>query len=328
MTANGSATETTTVLTLTFDKAIEGLAAADIALTAGETGAIKGALTAKTNGVYELAVSGITKGGEVTVAVAKTNYTITPAYKTVTVNYKAASVAVGDFYMKDGTLLPGATILTAEQQADCIGIVYWTGDPTANDEALKAAHPTCTHGLVVALKNAGTSAWQVTASSVSAWVTDKTSYAPIASGEELNDPINKIMGYNNTKAIEAFNASLTADWYKVNWVDQLVAYRMAVPTPANNSGWFVPSMKELTLLCGLNNQDENVFKDSYGTDNRDAINTQLAKVAGSNQIVLDYYWSSTQHSREEFAWRIYFEFGLTKDNPKELDGNIRVVSAF
>ena len=87
LTANGSTTETTTALTLTFDKAIEGLTAEDITLTAGETSATKGALTDKGNGVYELAVSGITKEGSVTVAVAKTGYEITPTSQDVTVSY-------------------------------------------------------------------------------------------------------------------------------------------------------------------------------------------------------------------------------------------------
>ena len=91
LTANGDANTTTTVLTLTFDKAIEGLAADDITLTAGETGAAKGALTDKTGGVYELAVSDITKTGEVTVAVAKTGYTITPASKKVEVKLAAVN---------------------------------------------------------------------------------------------------------------------------------------------------------------------------------------------------------------------------------------------
>ena len=89
LTANGSDTETTSALTLTFDKVIEGLAADDITLTAGETGATKGALTAKGEGVYELAISGIAKAGDVTVAVAKDGYTITPASQKVAVSYVA-----------------------------------------------------------------------------------------------------------------------------------------------------------------------------------------------------------------------------------------------
>jgi hypothetical protein len=74
-------------LTLTFDKAVEGLSAADITLNAGSTGTEKGSLTAAgTAGVYELAVSGVSSAGNVTVTVSKTGYTFTPASKTVAVS--------------------------------------------------------------------------------------------------------------------------------------------------------------------------------------------------------------------------------------------------
>lgn len=87
LTANGSATETTTKLTLTFDKDIEGLVADDISLMVGNTGAVKGVLTANGSGVYELGVTGITVGGAVTVTVSKAGHEIIPASQTVTVYY-------------------------------------------------------------------------------------------------------------------------------------------------------------------------------------------------------------------------------------------------
>ena len=87
LTADGSATATTTKLTLTFNKDITGLSANDITLTANGTGAAKGALTAKGSGVYELALSGITASGPVTVGVTKSGYAITPASKDVAVYY-------------------------------------------------------------------------------------------------------------------------------------------------------------------------------------------------------------------------------------------------
>lgn len=258
--------------------------------------------------------------------------TIQANYRTkITGEYqpKPTPLAVGDFYMSDGTWLPGATTLTAEQQAACIGIVYWTGDPTKDDAALKAAHPNCTNGLVVALKEDGPSAWQSTfkayAKTVNEWTTVNTSYAPIISGDALTDPINKIMGYNNTKAIEAFNAANSAN--KVEAIEKVAAYQTAVPTPASNSGWFLPSTKELTLLCGLVNQDKNVFEDIYGTGNRDAINAQLAKIDGSIQISKNH-WSSTEGSRYA-AWLVLFDKGITNDGIKNLGNtSVRVVSAF
>lgn len=241
---------------------------------------------------------------------------------------KPTPAMVGDFYMKDGTWLPGTTTLSAEQQADCIGIVYWTGDPTINDAALKAAHPNCTHGLVVALKEE-ISAWQSPYEydkPVNTWTITNTTYAPILSGQELTDPINKIMGYNNTKAIEAFNAANSA--YKVEAIEKVAAYQAAVETPASNSGWFLPSMKELSLLCGLDNQDLNVYNDKFGKGNRDAINAQLTKITNSTQISKNYYWSSTEYSFG-LVWFVIFDGGATGTNYKNnSSGSVRVVSAF
>jgi hypothetical protein len=86
LTANGSAggTDMTTKLTLTFDKDITDLNAEDIYLIANY-GTKKGGLTKTGTGIYDLAISGITSGGDVTVKVSKSGYVITPESKTVTV---------------------------------------------------------------------------------------------------------------------------------------------------------------------------------------------------------------------------------------------------
>jgi formylglycine-generating enzyme required for sulfatase activity len=86
LTANGSATATTTALTLTFSQAISGLAAGDITLTPNSTGAVKGALSG-TSPTYTLALSGISAGGMVGIGVAKTGYTISGSPRSVTVFY-------------------------------------------------------------------------------------------------------------------------------------------------------------------------------------------------------------------------------------------------
>ena len=71
--ANGVAnTVTTTALTLTFSDSVSGITAADITVGAGATGAVAGALTeiAPNDGTtFELALSGITRAGNVSVAV-------------------------------------------------------------------------------------------------------------------------------------------------------------------------------------------------------------------------------------------------------------------
>ena len=85
--ADGSASDTTTKLTLTFDKDISGLSASDITLNAGSTGASKGSLAKTGTGVYELGVSGISAAGQVSVRVSKSGFIISPASLDVDVIY-------------------------------------------------------------------------------------------------------------------------------------------------------------------------------------------------------------------------------------------------
>jgi uncharacterized repeat protein (TIGR02543 family) len=72
--ANGDATLTTTVLTLTFNRAIPGLSADDIVLT-GIPGVTKGQLSG-TGPSYTLPISGFTEGGTLSVSVSKEGYTV------------------------------------------------------------------------------------------------------------------------------------------------------------------------------------------------------------------------------------------------------------
>jgi len=84
VTANGSASQSTTQLTLTFDKEINGLTAADITLSGKIV--IKGILSG--SNPYTLPISGFTSGGTLSVAVAKSGYTINDSPKTVNIYYK------------------------------------------------------------------------------------------------------------------------------------------------------------------------------------------------------------------------------------------------
>lgn len=248
----------------------------------------------------------------------------------------AAQAVIGDFSFSDGTFGDGrTTTLNAEQMTACIGIVYWLGDPTTDDNALKRDYSSCTHGLIVALTDVQ-STWQsqfVTyGNTVNDWTivyaTDFTQ--PIISSYGANDPINKIMGYNNTEAILAFNATPDNNGYKVEAVKKVLDCREATPVvPASSSPWFLPSEKELTLLCGLTPpQNGTVFEDGYGTDNRDEMNFQLAKITtGAKQIDSTPYWSSSEINSTK-SWLVHFESGTTTTYDKNLTGRVRCVRAF
>jgi hypothetical protein len=80
---------TTDKLTLQFDRDIEGLAAGDITLDAGSTGAKKKELfkNMDTAGKYTLELEGVKAAGTITVTVKKSGYIIDPESKSATVQY-------------------------------------------------------------------------------------------------------------------------------------------------------------------------------------------------------------------------------------------------
>lgn len=71
------------------------------------------------------------------------------------VTITAAPLAVGDFYYSDGTWSQ-----SLDPAKTPIGVVFYVGDITEYDPLLKAEHPYCTHGLVVALDEMNSIGWQ------------------------------------------------------------------------------------------------------------------------------------------------------------------------
>ena len=251
---------------------------------------------------------------------------------------KEHSLQIGDFFMKDGSLVGKDEKLTTAQQAACIGIVYWVGDPTKplrdrtepnlqGDATLATDHPGCTHGLVVSLGEESC-AWQASQTFVQEWLESNPSdkFLPVRSGYGASDPLNNIQGYNNTKAIEAFNASSDNSGNQVYVVQKVVEYRKRVPAPVASSGWYVPSEKELTLLCG--EDVDNIFYNNFGgTDNRDLINRKLALIGGATPLSSSSnYWSSTESSYSS-AFNVNFYDGNVVSSNK-YDNSFRVRFSF
>ena len=256
--------------------------------------------------------------------------------------FTADDLKIGDYYYSDGTTSDGGyrkytddttdtldikPVLTNPNTGDertCIGIVYWVGDPTkitpANDAAsisnkdnlqgdktLANDHKDCTHGLVVSLDEV-TCAWQASDTSVQDWLNSNHSgkFLSVQSGYGASDPLNNIQGYNNTKAIEAFNASPANSGSQVHVVQKVVEYRKNVPAPAASSGWYVPSAKELTLLCGTD--VDNIWNNnSGGITNRELINRKLLLISGATPLSSSsFYWSSTEYSRDSAFYVRFF----------------------
>ncbi len=185
----------------------------------------------------------------------------------------------GDFAMIDGTFADKDATLSAEQIAGCTGIVFWTeaektiSSTTLADDAVMAEDfPLCTHGLIVALKNISNSMiYQTKGSSdcQSVWNDFQKGSTKYGSGSKYKavapdfdkesevgydystDPFNQILGYQNTKVTLAYNdyASAQDGWAIVQPVAALGAFEKDNPAPAGSTGWYIPSIKELTLLA-------------------------------------------------------------------------------
>lgn len=249
---------------------------------------------------------------------ANTRYTLTP---TIDIGeYGLDKAKVGDFYCSaekaDGTtigyLIPCDAVAIPEG-TNCIGIVFWTGDATSKDKTLKTYHKGCTHGLVVALTEES-SVWQSPYRdkdriTVQNWLDANKSnmFLPVQSGIGATDPLNNIQGYNNTKAIEEYNAADANSGYVVQAIQKVVEYRSKVPAPSNSSDWYLPSEKELTLLCGKEKTD--IGDSTVGTDNKNTINSKLQSVSGATQLSSSNYWSSTEY-KHSMAYFVRFSDGF------------------
>lgn len=253
--------------------------------------------------------------GNVT-AVAEGNAVITARNGEVSATCEVSVVsdrlpAIGDFYYSDGTW---DSELDPEKKV--IGVVFWTGDPRATDAALAKEHPECSHGLVVSLGGEETPAWQPNhkafGRTVGSWVEENTEYASPTTGTGDGEPFNFINGYNNTKACEAFNEA-NPD-YKVTAIDPVQTYRKTVPAPESSSDWYLPSSKELSLMCA--GDCEGGIWYHRNTEMAKKINEKLALVSGQQFSTSLYYWTSSEITALEAAV-LYFGVGYLDICPKE-----------
>jgi len=132
--ANGNDDVSTTTLTLTFDTEITGLTASHITLSSS-TGATKGALSGSGQS-YNLAVSGITSSGIVTITVAKVGNFNIIGTQTVQVVYSAKQGAAKFFgdYVATYSLSGTPTTETITISANKIEIYELkTGQTTKDD---------------------------------------------------------------------------------------------------------------------------------------------------------------------------------------------------
>lgn len=238
---------------------------------------------------------------------------------------------VGDFFYSDGSW---STELDASKTP--IGVVFYVGDPGVDDAALRADFPGCTHGLVVGLKQAKCE-WQDAYSdfgddyemTVGEWIEENSDYVSITTrSEAMTSVFNKIMGYNNTKGIDVYNDEFGWD-YEVLVGANVSSVMSLTPAPSNTSGWYVPSVKEVSLLCSgdiAGNIGDLGYEDIPDNANAILINARLEQIPGATALS-EVYWSSTEYT-ESSVHTIQFKNGLIMQTSKGGSNALRPVLAF
>ena len=289
------------------------------------------------------------------------------ACKTLIAEYTAADVKKGDYIYKDGTTSDGglrklydngdvvceATKPQPRATADnpVVGIVFWTPSETltegrqtparlTDDKILAADYPACTHGLAVAMNHCyynsyPSTVWQSDCKSLqnfqkSANFTHprKADFAPIASAGGRGSSINYILGYQNTIILRAFNDYCRANGKTGNLVIPVTTSPSDV-APSGSTGWYLPSEKELYILCYYD-VDDIYNKIGTGTRvpaTRDIVDASLSAAGGQTLASDMVLWSSTEYDNR-IAHSLDFRVSKNNGTRKEAGNRVRMVCAF
>nr|WP_129732902.1 fimbrillin family protein [Parabacteroides goldsteinii] len=280
-------------------------------------------------------------------AATATTENVTGIYKIYTVDDGKETtterpLAEGDFYMKDGTVLPkeafGDKEMPDDVKQDCIGVVFWVGEKEEThwtqtghwhgDHLLTHDHPTCTHGMVVALQNASESpvAWATKSKEQTLW-----GWANAFSGFTDNEKSLWKMVLNSDTNYGYVRSALFGLYTAYNTDAEFPAYEAVKvyagihPTPEGCSGWFFPSQYELATMW-FDSPDK--FPGKIEPIMLNKINPQIEKAGGSK--LKELYWSSLEINMDD-AWIINFESQSNffyRTESQDTQCNVRAVLAF
>ena len=250
------------------------------------------------------------------------------------------SLKAGDYYMQDGSILPGDEDVKPfrdELRKSCLGVVFWVGEiegkhwtqtgSLKGDRLLMRDHPECVHGMVVAMRD--------TSSQEVKWATGKgategiyewaESFKDFTSGEQADwEEIQKSdlsFGYCSSRLMALYGSRNSDTTFPV--YDAIATYATARPAPTGSSGWFLPGKNELATLCfGVPTN----FAGDYKQLNmlKKTINPQIDKAVGDK--LTGAYWSSKEF--KEIVWYVNLNIPDYGVKPKNNTYKVRAVLAF
>lgn len=253
------------------------------------------------------------------------------------------SLKAGDYYMQDGSILPGdevSNLSRDELRKSCLGVVFWVGEIEGihwtqtgrlkGDRLLMRDHPECVHGMVVAMNDASQKEKWATGQGETEYAYDwALSFNDFTPGEQADwEEIRKSdtdFGYCKSRLMALYGSRHNDTTFPV--YNAIATYAGEHPAPAGSSGWFLPGQYELATLCFGVPKNYTEKGSTYYYENLqmlNKINPQIAMASG-NELIGEY-WSSNESGT--VAWRVNLDSPGYGVKPKADTYKVRAVLAF
>ena len=256
------------------------------------------------------------------------------------VTEKFRPLKAGDYYMQDGSILPGdevSNLSRDELRKSCLGVVFWVGEiegihwtqtgPKKGDRLLMRDHPECVHGMVVAMRDASSQEvkWATGKGATEGIYEWAESFKDFTSGEQADwEEIQKSdlsFGYCSSRLMVLYGSRNSDTTFPV--YDAIATYATARPAPTGSSGWFLPGKNELATLCfGVPTNFAGDFKQLNML--KKTINPQIDKAVGDK--LTGAYWSSKEF--KEIVWYVNLNIPDYGVKPQNDTYKVRAVLAF
>lgn len=229
--------------------------------------------------------------------------------------------SIGDYFYSDGTW---STEVNPNKIP--VAIVFWAGDPTVDDEILRKEHPDCTNGLAVSLEDVQTSwldlvGYRKYKGVIGEWIEANTDYLSCLT--DMDDgKTESILGYGITKGLYEFNASEENSEWQIQFIVDMDLFKYDCPDVPGTSGWFMPSICELDLIC---NGEPNGRPDWQPLLNKALLDTKLEAI-GAQPLDEYLYWSCLELDGEN-ALDMGFDVGTKFYDYKAVERMARYVFA-
>lgn len=230
--------------------------------------------------------------------------------------------SIGDYFYFDGTW---STEVNPNKTP--VAIVFWAGDPTVDDEILREEHPDCTNGLAVSLEDVQTSwldlvGYRKYKGVIGEWIEANTDYLSCLT--DMDDgKTESILGYGITKGLYEFNASEENSEWQIQFIVDMDLFKYDCPDVPGTSGWFMPSIYELDLIC---NGEPNGRPDWQPLLNKALLDMKLEAI-GAQPLDEYLYWSCLELDGEN-ALDMGFDVGTKFYDYKAVERMARYVFAF